>query len=133
MNIYEDEQYEIKMDRITDRMGYLILDLISMAIEKLDHENQIYEEFLQVRLETKNDQSLNKDILNTSFSYLQFCRRIGQRWEATRAPAKDRGRGGDCKLQPPSCLWSLFLGPLSSDNYSCSLATIISEVGDNYF
>jgi len=25
MNIYEDEQYEIKMDRITDRMAYLIL------------------------------------------------------------------------------------------------------------
>jgi hypothetical protein len=55
MNIYEDEQYEIKMDRITDRMAYLILDLISMAIEKLEHENQIYEEFLQARLETKND------------------------------------------------------------------------------
>ena len=60
MNIYEDEQYEIKMDRVTDRMAHLILDLISMAIEKLDHENQIYEEFLQVRLETKNDQRLDK-------------------------------------------------------------------------
>ena len=60
MNIYEDEQYEIKMDRITDRMAYLILDLISMSIEKIDHENQIYEEFLQVRLETKNDQRLDK-------------------------------------------------------------------------
>jgi hypothetical protein len=61
MNIYEDEEYELKMNRITDRMAYLILDLISMAIDKLDHENQIYEEFLQVRLETKNDQSLNKN------------------------------------------------------------------------
>ena len=61
MNIYEDEEYEIKMDRITDRMGYLILDLIWMSIEKLSHENQIFEEFLQVRLETKNDQSLNED------------------------------------------------------------------------
>lgn len=60
MNIYEDEQYEMKMDRITDRMAYLILDLISMAIEKIDHENQIYEEFLQVRLETKNDQRLDE-------------------------------------------------------------------------
>jgi hypothetical protein len=61
MNIYEDEQYEKKMDRITDRMAYLILDLISMAIEKLDHENQIYEDFLHVRLETQNDQSSNKN------------------------------------------------------------------------
>ena len=61
MNIYEDEQYEKKMDRITDRMAYLILDLISMAIDKLDHENQIYEDFLHVRLETQNDQSSNKN------------------------------------------------------------------------
>jgi hypothetical protein len=61
MSIYEDEQYEIKMDRITDRMAYLILDLISMAIEKVDHENQIYADFLQGRLETKNDQSLNEN------------------------------------------------------------------------
>ncbi len=61
MNIYEDEEYEMKMNRITDRMGYLILDLIWMSIEKLAHENQIFEEFLQVRLETKNDQSLNED------------------------------------------------------------------------
>ena len=60
MNIYEDEQYEAKMDQITDRMGYLILDLIVMAIEKLEHENQIYEEFLQLRLETQNDQKLDK-------------------------------------------------------------------------
>ena len=60
MNIYEDEQYEIKMDRITDRMGYLILDLIWMSIEKLEHENQIYEDFLQTRLETQNDHSMNK-------------------------------------------------------------------------
>ena len=60
MNIYEDEQYEIKMDRITDRMAYLILDLISMAIEKVDHENQIYADFLQGRLETKNDRSMNQ-------------------------------------------------------------------------
>ena len=61
MSIYEDEQYEIKMDRITDRMAYLILDLISMAIEKIDHENQVYEDFLHVRLETKNDQSSNEN------------------------------------------------------------------------
>jgi hypothetical protein len=61
MNIYEDEQYEKKMDRITDRMAYLILDLISIAIEKIDHENQIYEDFLHVRLETQNDQSSNKN------------------------------------------------------------------------
>ena len=61
MNIYEDEQYEIKMDRITDRMGHLILDLIAMAIDKIEHENQIYDEFLQLRLDTKNNQRSNKN------------------------------------------------------------------------
>jgi hypothetical protein len=61
MTIYQDEQYEIKIDRITDRMADLMLDLISMAIEKIDHENQIYADFLQGRLETKNDQSLNEN------------------------------------------------------------------------
>ena len=61
MSIYEDEQYETKMDRITDRMAELILDLISMAIEKIDHENQIYEDFLDLRLETKNDRSVNEN------------------------------------------------------------------------
>ncbi len=61
MNIYEAEQYEKKMDRITDRMAYLIWDLISMAIEKIDHENQIYEDFLHLRLETQDDQSSNKN------------------------------------------------------------------------
>ena len=60
MNIYEDEQYELKMNRITDRMGHLILDLIAMAIDKIDHENQIYDELLQLRLETNNDNKLDK-------------------------------------------------------------------------
>ncbi len=61
MNIYEDEHYETKMNRITDRMGYLILDLIAMAIEKIDHENQVYEDFLHLRSETKNERNLNEN------------------------------------------------------------------------
>ena len=67
MNIYEEEQYEKKMDRITDRMAYLILDLISMAIEKIDHENQIYEDFLHVRLETQNDQKVRIKMTSKQF------------------------------------------------------------------
>ena len=46
--------YEVKRidsDYFTDE--YLILDLIAMAIEKIDHENQIYEDFLHLRLETE--------------------------------------------------------------------------------
>ena len=32
-----------------------------MAIEKIDHENQVYEDFLHLRLETKNDRSVNEN------------------------------------------------------------------------
>lgn len=55
MNIYEDEDYEIKMNRITDQMACLMLDLIGMSIQKLSSENQIYQEFLEVRLEMKKE------------------------------------------------------------------------------
>ena len=55
MNIYEDEDYEIKMNRITDRMGYLILDLISMSIQKLSGENAIFQDWLDVRLESRRE------------------------------------------------------------------------------
>ncbi len=61
MNIYEDEDYEIKMNRITDQMACLILDLIGMSVQKLSSENQIYQEFLEVRLEMKKDAAFEKN------------------------------------------------------------------------
>jgi len=61
MNIYEDEEYEIKMNRITDQMACLILDLIGMSVQKLSSENQIYQEFLEVRLEMKKDAAFAKN------------------------------------------------------------------------
>ena len=61
MNIYEDEEYEMKMNRITDQMACLILDLIEMGIQKLSSENQIYQEFLDVRLELKKEAGFKKN------------------------------------------------------------------------
>ncbi|MEJ2067230.1 MAG: hypothetical protein P8Y09_04615 [Deltaproteobacteria bacterium] len=55
MNIYEDKEYETKINRITDQMGYLILDLLHMSLQKLNTENQIFQEFLEARLEAHMD------------------------------------------------------------------------------
>lgn len=55
MNIYEDQDYEIKMNQVTDRMGYLILDLIHMSLQKLACENEIFQDWLEVRLEVKKE------------------------------------------------------------------------------
>jgi hypothetical protein len=55
MNIYEDEDYEIKMNRITDQLGYLILDLLNMSLQKLTTENEIFQEFLETRLEVRKE------------------------------------------------------------------------------
>jgi len=55
MNIYEDPEYEEKMNQVTDRMGYLILDLIHMSLQKLATENEIYKEWLEIRLEVQRD------------------------------------------------------------------------------
>jgi hypothetical protein len=55
MNIYEDQDYEIKMNRITDQMGYLILDILLMSLQKIATENEIYHDFLEARLEAHKD------------------------------------------------------------------------------
>lgn len=60
MNIYEDEDYEIKMNRITDQMGYLILDLLYMSLQKLTTENDIFQEFLETRLEVRREAPVRK-------------------------------------------------------------------------
>lgn len=60
MNIYEDEDYEIKMNRITDQMGYLILDLLYMSLQKLTTENDIFQEFLETRLEVRRETPARK-------------------------------------------------------------------------
>ena len=51
MNFYEDEQFEKVMEEITDKMGYLIMDIILMSLKKINMENQIFKEILEAKLE----------------------------------------------------------------------------------
>ena len=51
MNFYEDEQFEKVMEEITDKMGYLIMDIILMSLKKINCENQILKEILETKLE----------------------------------------------------------------------------------
>ena len=51
MNFYEDEKFERVMEKITDEMGYLIMDIILMGLKKTNKENQIFEEILDAKLE----------------------------------------------------------------------------------
>ena len=50
MDFYEDEKFEKVMEEITDKMGYLILDIILMSLKKINRENQIFEEILDAKL-----------------------------------------------------------------------------------
>jgi hypothetical protein len=51
MDFYEDERFEMVMEKITDQMGYLILDVILMSLKKINRENQIFNEILETKLE----------------------------------------------------------------------------------
>lgn len=60
MNIYEDKDYETKINRITDQMGYLILDLLYMSLQKLTAENEILQQFLDARLKVHMQDPVTK-------------------------------------------------------------------------
>jgi hypothetical protein len=60
MNFYEDKEYETKMNRLTDQMGYLILDLLYMGLQKLATENELFRDWLEIRLETHRDAPVRK-------------------------------------------------------------------------
>ncbi len=55
MNIYEEEELEKKLEKITDQIGYLVLDLILIGLKKVNTENEIYKDFVEAKLETYAD------------------------------------------------------------------------------
>ena len=55
MNIYEDEQLEIKLNELTDQMGHLILDMLLVSFGKLRHENMIFKDFEDSRKPPKEE------------------------------------------------------------------------------
>jgi hypothetical protein len=67
MNIYEDEDFEVKMNRITDRMGYLVLDILAMSLDKILTESEIFQEFLEARLEVRRRAPVSNSKENIPF------------------------------------------------------------------
>jgi cupin superfamily acireductone dioxygenase involved in methionine salvage len=57
MNFYEDEEFEQKIEQITDQFGYLLLDIIFMSFQKINTENQILKEFLDARLQVHKEKA----------------------------------------------------------------------------
>lgn len=57
MNIYEDEEFEQKIEQITDQLGYLLLDIIFMSFQKINTENHILKEFLDARLRVHKEEA----------------------------------------------------------------------------
>ncbi len=62
MNIYEDEELDQKLEKITDLMGDFILDVVLMSLKKINNESLIFQEFNEVRLEAaKEDIHMKKE------------------------------------------------------------------------
>jgi len=49
MNIYEDERLEKQFQVITDQIGHLLLDLMTVSLMKVNAENQIFKDFEEAR------------------------------------------------------------------------------------
>lgn len=52
MNIYEDEHLEKRFQQLTDQIGILLLDCITVSLMKINSENQIYKDFEESRLDS---------------------------------------------------------------------------------
>jgi len=62
MNIYENEELDQKLEKITDLMGDFILDVVLMSLKKINNESLIFQEFNEVRLEAaKEDIHIKKE------------------------------------------------------------------------
>jgi len=62
MNIYENEELDQKLEKITDLMGDFILDVVLMSLKKINNESLIFQEFNEVRLEAaKEDIHMKKE------------------------------------------------------------------------
>ena len=55
MNIYEDEQLEIKLNELTDQLGHLLLDMLLVSVKRINHEQMILREFDEAGTQTEWD------------------------------------------------------------------------------
>lgn len=54
-----EEQLEIRMARIVDQMGSLIMDIILLSLKKINMENQLLQELQEIRLEDRKEEFYN--------------------------------------------------------------------------
>jgi hypothetical protein len=54
MNFYEDEFLEEKLDELSDQMGVLVIDLLTLSLKKLARENGIYSEIMHAKLDASS-------------------------------------------------------------------------------
>jgi hypothetical protein len=57
MNIYEDEGLEQKFEELTDLMGQLVLDILLVSLRKVGKENQVFQEWAEVKLPLREQKS----------------------------------------------------------------------------
>ena len=55
MNIYEDERLEKQFREVTDQIGHLLLDLITVSLMKVNAENQIFKDLEETRVDSLVD------------------------------------------------------------------------------
>ena len=51
-----EEQLEIGMTQIVEQMGYLMMDVLLMSLKKINTENQLLQELLDIRLNDRKEE-----------------------------------------------------------------------------
>jgi len=54
MNLYEDATLDRKFEELSEQVGLLVLDLLLAGVQQARRETQIYQEFAEVKSETKH-------------------------------------------------------------------------------
>lgn len=60
MNIYEDDELEQKLEKISDLMGDFILDIILVSLKKINNDSLVFQEFNEERLEMAREDISSK-------------------------------------------------------------------------
>jgi hypothetical protein len=54
-----EEQLETRIEQIVDQMGYLMMDIHLMSLKKINTENQLLHELLEIRLADQKEELYN--------------------------------------------------------------------------
>ena len=53
----DEEELEKKMAQIVDQMGYLMMDIILMSFKKINAENLLLSELLEIRMQQQKEEN----------------------------------------------------------------------------